>query len=152
MCTILPPEFFSFGTAGVPAPSVEIKLRDIPETGYFANASPPQGEVLMRGPSVTAGYYKRPDLNSDPSIFTADGWFRTGDVGMWNPDGTLSIIDRFVFLSFLRPNLANNDHRIKNLIKLEGGEVREWHVCRPRSAMLTPLFPGTSTSPSNNWK
>ena len=97
MCTILPPEFFSFGTAGIPTPSVEIKLRDVPEAGYFSNTSPARGEILMRGPSVTAGYYKRPDLNSDPSIFTEDGWFRTGDVGLWNPDGTLSIIDRFVF-------------------------------------------------------
>ena len=97
MCTILPPEFFSFGTAGIPTPSVEIRLRDVPEAGYFANASPPRGEILMRGPSVTAGYYKRPDLNSDPTIFTEDGWFRTGDIGMWNSDGSLSVIDRFVF-------------------------------------------------------
>jgi len=108
MCTILPPEYFSFGTAGIPAPSVEIKLRDVPEAGYFANASVQRGEVLMRGPSVTAGYYRRPDLNSDPSIFTEDGWFRTGDVGMWNPDGTLSIIDRFVFLSGTDPDVAKH--------------------------------------------
>lgn len=77
----------------------------------------------MRGPSVTAGYYKRPDLNSDPSIFTEDGWFRTGDVGMWNSDGSLSIIDRFVFVSIIHPNLTDGHLRIKNLVKLEGGEV-----------------------------
>jgi len=64
------------------------------------------GEILIRGPSVTRGYYKRPDLNEDRSIFTEDGWFRTGDVGQWNPDGTMSIIDR-----------------VKNLVKLSGGEV-----------------------------
>lgn len=64
------------------------------------------GEILIRGPSVTKGYYKRDDLNNDRSIFTEDGWFRTGDVGQWNPDGTLSVIDR-----------------IKNLVKLSGGEV-----------------------------
>ena len=94
MCTILPPEFFSFGTSGIPAPSIEIKLRDVPDAGYLTSASPPRGEILLRGPSVTPGYYRRPDLNADPAIFTPDGWFRTGDVGMWNADGTLSIIDR----------------------------------------------------------
>ncbi|KAG6871144.1 hypothetical protein C0995_007807, partial [Termitomyces sp. Mi166 len=47
----------------------------------------------------------RPDLNEDETIFTKDGWLRTGDVGQWNPDGTLSLIDR-----------------IKNLVKLQHGE------------------------------
>jgi long-subunit acyl-CoA synthetase (AMP-forming) len=72
--------------------------------GHFVDCH--VGEILIRGPSVTRGYYKRPDLNEDRSIFTEDGWFRTGDVGQWNPDGTLSIIDR-----------------VKNLVKLSGGEV-----------------------------
>ncbi|EEB90963.1 hypothetical protein MPER_10758, partial [Moniliophthora perniciosa FA553] len=53
----------------------------------------------------TKGYFKRPDLNNDETIFTKDGWMRTGDVGQWNPDGTLSLIDR-----------------VKNLVKLQGGE------------------------------
>ncbi|KAG6857982.1 hypothetical protein C0995_003611, partial [Termitomyces sp. Mi166 len=47
----------------------------------------------------------RPDLNEDETIFTKDGWLRTGDVGQWNPDGTLSLIDR-----------------IKNLVKLQHSE------------------------------
>jgi long-subunit acyl-CoA synthetase (AMP-forming) len=61
---------------------------------------------LVRGNSITSGYYKRPDLNNDRTIFTEDGWFRTGDVGQFNEDGTMSIIDR-----------------VKNLVKLSGGEV-----------------------------
>lgn len=105
MCAILPLEKFQYGPAGVPAPAVEIKLIDVEEAGYHANADTPQGEILLRGPAVIKGYYKRPDLNSDESVFTKDGWFRTGDVGQWNADGTLSIIDR-----------------IKNLIKLQSGE------------------------------
>jgi long-chain acyl-CoA synthetase len=75
-------------------PSTEIKLLDVPDVGYMANGSPPQGEICIRGPSVVQGYYKRPDLNNDETIFTEDGWFRTGDVGQWNSDGTLTIIDR----------------------------------------------------------
>ncbi|CAA7262325.1 unnamed protein product [Cyclocybe aegerita] len=105
MCAILPPELMRYGTVGVPVPSIEVKLRDVEDAGYLSTNNPPQGEVCIRGPSVVTGYYKRPDLNADESIFTKDGWFRTGDVGQWNPDGTLSLIDR-----------------IKNLIKLATGE------------------------------
>jgi len=103
---ILPPEFLTFGPVGIPSGGTEIKLVDVPEAGYRAQGTISQGEILIRGPSITKGYFKRPDLNEDPSVFTADGWFRTGDVGQWNEDGTMSIIDR-----------------VKNLVKLSGGEV-----------------------------
>ncbi|KAF4611844.1 hypothetical protein D9613_003770 [Agrocybe pediades] len=105
MCAILPPELMRYNSVGVPVPSIEVKLRDVPDAGYLSSKSPPQGEVCIRGPSVCKGYYKRPDLNSDENIFTPDGWLRTGDVGQWNADGTLSLIDR-----------------VKNLIKLASGE------------------------------
>ena len=94
MCAILPPEFMQYNAVGLPVPSIEIKLLDVPEAGYLATNERPQGEVCIRGPSVTKGYYKRDDLNNDESIFTKDGWLRTGDVGQWNADGTLSLIDR----------------------------------------------------------
>ncbi|THU86311.1 long-chain-fatty-acid-CoA-ligase [Dendrothele bispora CBS 962.96] len=105
MCAILPPECMRYGAVGLPVPSVEIKLLDVTEAGYSSKNDPPTGEVCIRGPSVTKGYYKRDDLNNDETIFTKDGWLRTGDVGMWNADGTLSLIDR-----------------VKNLVKLQGGE------------------------------
>ena len=109
-CAILPPELLQFGCVGLPVPSIEVKLIDVPEAGYTSQTSPPQGEVCIRGPAVTGGYYKREDLNKDETIFTKDGWLRTGDVGQWNEDGTLSLIDR-----------------IKNLVKLSGGEVSPGH-------------------------
>ncbi|TFK66792.1 acetyl-CoA synthetase-like protein [Pluteus cervinus] len=107
MCAILPPECISTGTGsvGLPVPSIEIKLRDVPEAGYSSAHNPPTGEILIRGPSVSKGYFKRPDLNDDENVFTKDGWLRTGDVATWNADGTLTIIDR-----------------IKNLVKLQNGE------------------------------
>jgi long-chain acyl-CoA synthetase len=105
MCCILPPEKMQFGVAGLPVPAVEIKFLDVLDAGYKAQGNPPQGEICIRGPAVNMEYYKRPDLNNDETIFTKDGWLRTGDVGQWNPDGTMSIIDR-----------------IKNLVKLQGGE------------------------------
>lgn len=105
MCTLLPPELMQCGAVGLPVPSVEIKLLDVPSAGYLSTNNPPRGEVCIRGPSVTKGYFKRPDLNADENVFTKEGWLRTGDVGQWNEDGTLSIIDR-----------------IKNLVKLQSGE------------------------------
>jgi long-chain acyl-CoA synthetase len=103
MATILNPGWYQVGVVGGPVPAAEIKLLDAPEAGYFSTNDPPQGEILVRGPAIFKGYYKRPDL--DKEAFTSDGWFRTGDVGQWNKDGTLSIIDR-----------------LKNLVKLSGGE------------------------------
>ncbi|KZP33123.1 acetyl-CoA synthetase-like protein [Athelia psychrophila] len=105
MCAIMPPEMMQYGSVGLPVPCIEIKLLDVEEAGYSASGDRPQGEVCIRGPSVTQGYYKRDDLNNDETIFTKDGWLRTGDIGQWNPNGTMSIIDR-----------------IKNLVKLAGGE------------------------------
>ncbi|ORY26175.1 long-chain-fatty-acid-CoA-ligase [Naematelia encephala] len=102
MAAILNPHWMSFGSVGGPVPAAEIKLVDAPEAGYLSTNNPPQGEILLRGPAIFHGYYKRPDL--DKEAFE-DGWFKTGDVGQWNKDGTLSIIDR-----------------LKNLVKLSGGE------------------------------
>lgn len=66
-------------------------------------------QIYTRGPSITKGYFKREDLTKE--ALTADGWFMTGDIGQWNPDGTLSIIDRK-----------------KNLVKLSGGEYIGAHI------------------------
>ncbi|KAL7416762.1 long-chain-fatty-acid-CoA-ligase [Mrakia frigida] len=103
MAAVLVPEFWSYGSVGGPVPSVEIKLQDHPDAGYLTSNNPPQGEVLLGGGSVFKGYFKRPDL--DAEAFTADGYFRTGDIGQFNENGTLTLIDR-----------------IKNLVKLSSGE------------------------------
>jgi long-chain acyl-CoA synthetase len=67
------------GHVGVPAPGVEIRLDE-------------DGEILIKSPGQLAGYYKRADL--DAECFTADGFFRTGDLGERRSDGQLRIIGR----------------------------------------------------------
>lgn len=51
----------------------------MPEANYFSTNNPPQGEILIRGPSVTIGYYKQDKITKE--TITDDGWLKTGDVG-----------------------------------------------------------------------
>ncbi|EFA85454.1 fatty acyl-CoA synthetase [Heterostelium album PN500] len=81
----------SLGTLGPPFVSCEAKLVDVPDLNYLSSHNPPTGEVCLRGPSIAIGYYK--DDQKTKQDFK-DGWFHTGDIGRWNPDGSLSIIDR----------------------------------------------------------
>jgi len=77
--TLNRPDAFRFDTVGKVLPSVELRLAE-------------DGEILARGASVFAGYFKDPDATA--AAFTSDGWFCTGDVGRWTDDGFLQIIDR----------------------------------------------------------
>jgi len=67
------------GTVGVPVFDTEIKLID-------------GGEVCIRGPQVMRGYHNRPDATAE--VLDADGWLRTGDIGVIDDDGYLTIVDR----------------------------------------------------------
>jgi long-chain acyl-CoA synthetase len=77
------------GNIGMPLPDTELKLLD--DDG---NEVPPgtAGEIAARGPQVMAGYWQRPDETA--KVFTPDGFFRTGDVGMVDARGFFKIVDR----------------------------------------------------------
>lgn len=74
-----PMEGYEIGTVGRPLPMVKVKIAD-------------DGEILVKGATVTAGYYKNPEANS--RAFTADGWFRTGDAGYLTESGGLVLTER----------------------------------------------------------
>ncbi|RLN32472.1 hypothetical protein BBJ28_00007832 [Nothophytophthora sp. Chile5] len=78
---------------GPPIIRAQVCLEDVSEMGYTSRDKPrPRGEILVKGPMNFAGYYKQPEKTAE--VVDADGWFHTGDIGCWNADGTLSIIDR----------------------------------------------------------
>ncbi|MFL9873440.1 long-chain fatty acid--CoA ligase [Paraburkholderia megapolitana] len=77
------------GTIGLPMPSTEISIRD--DEGNEVPLGQP-GEVCIRGPQVMAGYWNRPDETA--KVMTADGFFKSGDVGFMNERGYTKIIDR----------------------------------------------------------
>ncbi len=100
------------GSTGPAAPGVELRLDNV-------NPDTRQGEIVARTPSVMLGYFKNPDVTRE--AFTADGWFRTGDLGEFDKDGWLYI-----------------KGRLKNMIVGPGGEniypediesVLNSHVC-----------------------
>jgi long-chain acyl-CoA synthetase len=76
-------------TVGLPFPSTDIKLLDVDDK-EAAIGEP--GEVCAKGPQVMQGYWQKPKANAD--AFTADGYFRTGDVGVFDSKGFLRIVDR----------------------------------------------------------
>ncbi len=77
--TVNDPDDFRFGTVGRAVEGTEIRLDE-------------DGEILVRSDTVFAGYYKDPAASE--ATFTADGWFRTGDVGEIDADGFVKITDR----------------------------------------------------------
>lgn len=87
----LPNEISMLGTVGPPVPNVDVCLESVPEMGYDALSSTPRGEICIRGKTLFSGYYKREDLTKEVLV---DGWFHTGDIGEWQPDGSMKIIDR----------------------------------------------------------
>jgi long-chain acyl-CoA synthetase len=128
------PDAFKFGTVGRPLPHVELKIAD-------------DGEVLMRTPTIFAGYYK--DEEATREILPGDGWLRSGDIGQVDADGFLTITDRKkdIIVTAGGKNVApqNLENELKGskyvsqalvigdrrpylvaLITLDEGEIRKW--------------------------
>jgi long-chain acyl-CoA synthetase len=77
------------GTAGLPLPSTVVTIRDDDGRILPLGAT---GEICIAGPQVMKGYWNRPDETA--KVMTADGAFRTGDIGLMTPEGYVKIVDR----------------------------------------------------------
>nr|WP_221446669.1 long-chain fatty acid--CoA ligase [Microbacterium thalassium] len=79
------------GSCGLPMPYTEVKIVDL---SHDVDVHEPEatGEFWVRGPNVSRGYWNNPEATD--AAFTADGWFRTGDIGYRDADGYFFIVDR----------------------------------------------------------
>lgn len=105
-----PPHKVKPGTVGVPLPGTEVRLCRAEEPEKSVDEGQ-EGEVQVRGPQVTLGYWGDPE-GTRASVL-AGGWLRTGDIGRFDPDGYLKIVDR-----------------LKDLIKFRGYSVAPSEVER----------------------
>ena len=88
--TVNPPNISEHtGTTGFPLPSTEVEIRD-PDGKVVPMGD--SGEVHIRGPQVMAGYWNRPEETA--KVIGKDGFFATGDIGQFTPEGYLRIVDR----------------------------------------------------------
>ncbi len=77
------------GTIGLPIPSTEVILRD--DSGQAVPIGE-RGEICIRGPQVMAGYWQRPEETAQ--VIDKEGWFATGDIGVMDSAGFITIVDR----------------------------------------------------------
>ena len=127
MVTFNSPQAFRFGTVGKPIVGCEVRIAD-------------NGEILVKSPSLTQGYYRKPQATAESF---RDGWFYTGDVGEFDADGFLRITDRIkdLIITSSGKNVAPQkiettyakDHFIEQFITL--GDRRKFI-----SALIVPNF------------
>jgi long-chain acyl-CoA synthetase len=100
--TLQPDRHIKFDSVGKAAPSVEVKLAE-------------NGEVLVRGPMVLKEYYKRPDATAES--IDGEGYFHTGDAGVFDTEGHLKIIDRAKDVGRLASGAMFAPNYIENKLK-----------------------------------
>lgn len=120
---VLPDEMGMVGTVGPPLPNVDVCLESVPEMGYNALSNTPRGEICLRGKAMFSGYYKRKDLTKEVLV---NGWFHTGDIGEWQPDGSMKIIDRKKNIFKLSQGEYVSVENLENIYSLALGVESIW--------------------------
>lgn len=115
--TCFPFHHFEHGSAGIPIGDTQIKIGE-------------NDEILAKGSGIMKGYYKKPDETAE--VFTADGWFKTGDAGRFDAQGNLFITDRIKDLmktsngKYVAPqpleNLLSNNNFVNQVMVVAEGK------------------------------
>ncbi|MEU9345261.1 long-chain fatty acid--CoA ligase [Streptomyces sp. NPDC048278] len=118
------------GSAGIPMPFTEVRVVDAATNRPVGTGE--AGEIVVRGPNVTAGYWNNPQANR--AAFDEEGWFHSGDIGYLDEDGCLYIVDR-----------------LKDMIITGGENVYPAEVERVLSAMPGVLDVAIVGVPDEQW-
>jgi long-chain acyl-CoA synthetase len=157
-----PPDLTAWsGTIGYPLPSTDVSIRDLDGREVATGEA---GELCVRGPQVMAGYWKRPDETARAT--STDGYFRTGDVAVLNPDGQVRIVDRMkdmilvsgfnVYPNEIEDVLASHpgvlECAVVGAVNDETGEMVVAHVVRRDDAMTTDTLRAFARSQLTGYK
>jgi long-chain acyl-CoA synthetase len=133
--TMVPVDDVRIGTVGVAMPDAEVRV------------DPTTGEILTRGPGTFVGYYRNPDATA--ATVDADGWLHTGDVGVIDDDGFLTITDRMKDIIITAGGKNISPSEIENKLKVSPF-VREVIVIGDGRKYLTALI-GVESDTVGNW-
>lgn len=140
---------FAFGSIGRPLGGVEVKIDE--SAG---------GEILVKGDTVTKGYYKAPEANAQS--FTSDGWFRTGDLGSLDSEGNLYFKERAKDLfktangKYIAPNVIENmltsDSMVEQAVVIADGRSFVSALIHPNWAKVRAVLTaeGLTNLPEDN--
>ncbi len=132
-CTTL--QDHGLGTVGRPAGGVELRIAS-------------DGEVQFRGPTIFRGYWEEPEKTAE--AFTADGWYRTGDIGHLDPEGRLILSGRKKDIIVLPNGFNVYPEDIENALQVAG--IRDSVVLESRPGRIEAIVlgPGSHGSPSGD--
>ncbi len=133
--TMIPAENVRIGTVGVAVPGAEVRT------------DPATGEILTRGPGTFVGYYRNPEATAE--TVDPDGWLHTGDVGVIDENGFLTITDRMKDIIITAGGKNISPSEIENKLKVSPF-VREAIVIGDSRKYLTALI-GIESDTVGNW-
>ncbi|KAL7058616.1 hypothetical protein AAHC03_013152 [Spirometra sp. Aus1] len=122
------------GHVGAPVPGLQLKLVDVPDMDIIV-ARDKKGEICVRGPSCTPGYYKDPEKTAE--LFDSEGWMHTGDVGLWTEQNSLRIVDRCKYIFKLSQVSASGEPQEHFMVM--GKPMTAEQICKMEAAVNAVL-------------